>query len=422
MKKHPLFMILLISLLTPDCPIWAAAPAVDEIVIGMGGDVSLSRTGVTEVNPRGATYGRFYTWEEMTAGLKPLTSDNDFNFLNMESVVTDRRDLTTDQKFSQRSHPAGLEYLVRERGFNLISLANNHATDFGQEGLNESYKNLRRIEKQLPFSFSGIGSVRETTTPEIINYKGIRIAFAAMGMKGDGREDRGRPTENSIGMLSVRRCANGQNETAGSPCADYSDYRKVLENLRDAPADFRILSLHEGTELAAYVNPKNPPEDSRQRRENRRVIMKFDMAEAYGVDLIIGHHSHNVRAVRWQNNKLSFFGLGNFLFLGGQNYMDKPLWNRYGLFAKVYLSVVKNSQGHRQIKLSAVEVIPLKNMHVNPSPWGSNVGSQFISHLNSLGQQDFGSTGLQFADSGQGSGLFCVPQVPRGPRSQIICR
>lgn len=406
---------------------------VGEFSIGMGGDVSLSRTGVAEVDPRGATHGRFYKWDEMTSGLQELTEDNEINFMNLESVVTDRRDLSTDQKFSQRSHPKGVEYLIKQMGFNMVSAANNHMTDFGQEGLNETHALLESLKQSGSLlAYSGLGTDTEVATPSVFEINGVKIAFAAIGMKGDGREDRGRPSVSKVGMLSIRRCGDGSNEREGQACPKgYADYERVLEGLRRADADLRIVSIHEGTELAVHVNPSLAPDNDsaqtrdgrqRQRRETRNVVAKFDLAERYGVDMIIGHHSHNARPIRLRDNKLALFGLGNFLFLGGQNY-DRgfPDWNRYGLFARAHFSVDRGVQGGRVVRLSALEVIPLRSVHVQPRPWEAADSAGFISYLNTTAKKNFGETGVIFQVTPRGSGVYCVPGVPRGLRTQALC-
>ena len=68
----------------------ASSPAVlstNEFVIGMGGDVALTRTGSLENSPLGATRDQFLTWEEMSEGLVSLTAGNEFNFMNFIRIV-----------------------------------------------------------------------------------------------------------------------------------------------------------------------------------------------------------------------------------------------------------------------------------------------------------------------------------------------
>ena len=392
----------------------SASDDVEEIVIGMGGDVSLSTVGAQNLSNKGSDKGRFYTWEEMTQNLHSLTQENDFNFLNLESAVTDKNLISQGQKFHQKSHPEGVRFLVEQLGFNLISLANNHATDYGYEGLSDTMKHMISLAQKNKIYMSGIGTLPDVFEPTIIEYQNLKIAFSAIGMKGDGREKMGLPTEQKVGMISIRNS---------------DDYKKLLSKLSEAEADLKILSVHEGTELSVHVNPALLPDpdqhetkngQQRQRKEDRDLLKKFEQAKASGIDLIIGHHSHNVRPIDFKNNQLSIFGLGNFLFLGGQNYNKSfPFWNRFGLFAKAYYTKSKND--NRMI-LSAIQAIPLKDIHVQPKPWDSIESKKFIQFINDINIKNFGVDALQFKILKDGSGVFCNKDSQKGPKAIKICQ
>ena len=81
--------------------------------------------------------GGFHTWAETTSQIDD-DINGDLNFTNIETIVTDRNDLAPDHKeqsgpFNFRIHPKGLRHLV-VKGFNLLSLANNHSMDYGVPG------------------------------------------------------------------------------------------------------------------------------------------------------------------------------------------------------------------------------------------------------------------------------------------------
>lgn len=389
---------------------------VGEFVLGAGGDVSLSQTQSNEVNKFGASRGdKFYKWSEMTAGLKPLTAGNDLNFLNLESVVsTSREGFSTDQKWPQWSHSAGVVELLQNTGFNLVSVANNHMCDYGRTGLASTYSTLKLLQDSLGFTFSGLGFDDEVARPQIVDVGGLRVAFAAIGIKGDGREDRCRPTANEPGMLSIRRCGDGGNEVGGVKCeSGYSDYERVLRGLRDARADLRILSIHEGTERSVNLDASL---EVIGHKETRRVITKYNMADDYGIDVILGHHSHNARPMRLHKGRLDIFGLGNFLFLGGQNLNEQELWYSYGLFTRTYFSVVNG-----QARLTAFEIIPLKNVHVSPKPWDAGKTQKIVKFLNERSSENFGDEGLIFQTSIDNTGIYCVPGVEKGARAARLC-
>lgn len=409
---------------------------VQEIVIGMGGDVSLSLPGSNKLDATGSTFSSFTTWPQMTTNLKKMTSGNDLNFMNLESVVSSKTNaempFINGKKWPQKSHPAGVEYLVNQVGFNLISSANNHSYDYDQLGLDETVMNLKAIQSRAkdPIYFSGVGTLDETLKPQIIQINGLRIAFVAIGMKGDDRphwEKSWSPTENRNGMLSVRLCKNGVVEKPLVPCSEYEDLKKVLENLANTEADLRIISIHEGMELSVYTKNGSKPDNDmsetkdgkqRQRSENRNIEAKMALIKSYGIDLVIGHHTHNVRPLGYNGQSFAAYSLGNLLFLGGKNYStnDFPLWNRFGLFVKNYYSLVDG-----KLKLSASQIIPTKNSHISPTYWDTDTANKYIEFLNAASKKSLGSEAIEYKSLNDGTAVFCVSNVLKGAKATMLC-
>lgn len=404
-----------------------------EIVIGMGGDVSLSQPGSMKLDPTGSSFGgKFMTWQQMGVGLKKMTEGNDLNFMNLESVVSEKLLTAIEgKKYSQKSHPNGVDYLVNEVGFNMISSANNHAYDYDQTGIDETLSHLKNIQakSKRPLYLSGIGRLDETLNPQIIEINGLRIAYVAVGMKGDDRphwESSWRPTKDTNGMLSVRQCVKGI-EKAMIPCPEYGDLKQVLENLKNTAADLRILSIHEGMELSVYTKNGSAPDDDsketkdgkqRQRSENRNIEAKMNLIKSYDIDLTIGHHTHNVRPIEYNGKSLTLYSLGNLLFLGGRNYStnEYPLWNRFGLFVKNYYSYTNG-----KLQLSASQIIPTKNSHISPTYWEADKANEFVNFLNTASRKSLGTNGVQYKSLNDGTAIFCVPDVEKGAKAAAIC-
>lgn len=407
-----------------------------ELVIGMGGDVSLSRPGSDKLESTGSTFNSFTTWEQMTVGLKKMTAGNDLNFMNLESVVSTKTNaempIIEGKKWPQKSHPAGVDYLVSKIGFNMISSANNHAYDYDQLGIEETLANLKDIQSRAgqQVYFSGLGRLDETVNPVIIEKNGLRIAYIAVGMKGDDRphwEKSWSPSPTANGMLSVRLCKNGTVEKAMIPCTEYADLKLVLENLKNTPADLRIVSIHEGMELSVYTKNGAKPDDDttqtedgkqRQRSENRNIEAKMALIKSYGIDLVIGHHTHNVRPIEFNQKSFVTYSLGNLLFLGGKNYSTNkfPLWNRFGLFVKNYYSF---TNGH--LRLAASQIIPTKNSHISPTHWDAVTANQYVDFLNAASKKSLGENAVEFKSLNDGTAVFCVPGIEKGERAAKIC-
>lgn len=362
-----------------------------ELVITMGGDVNL---GASNAKPRvdgSFKYGTFYSWEKMCRHLRPMI-DGDLNFLNLETVVSSNGNIkSAGKKYSFMASPSGVEYLVHS-GFNLISLANNHSFDYGYKGLEETLFNMEQIKRSYPeLEFSGIDNNIDVAKPKIFKIKNLTIAFSAIGIKGTSWYGRFRPTGKKIGMLSIR---NGR------------DYQRVLAELEKSEADIKILSIHEGQEKVVTL-------DSRYRTRE-----KFNQAlNKSGANLIIGHHPHVVRPVGMHGNRAVFYSLGNYLMLGAPNIGKRKLGYDYGLFARVFIEWDRMA---RKANISAIQIVPLKNMEIHPRPLEFNDAKRKLNFLNKLGKRELGRNSLNFKIRKDGTGVVCLGPI-YGPRAKLLC-
>jgi len=368
--------------LTPAAPGWAGAA--DEVTIVLVGDVGLNRNN-QPVRADGVRRGGFQTWDE-TTGLIADEINGDLNFMNAETVVTDRNDLSRDTKgqsgpFNFRTHPNGLRHLV-SRGFNLISLANNHSMDYGVAGLKETLRHVGALEAERRAVATGIGMNREEAgRPRLVNVKGSDIAFAAIGIVTNNLA-RHRAGPDKPGQIAYRFD---------------DDFAEIRRRLVAAPARFRILSIHYGVEGRVRT-------DAKQIAEWRRQAALGD-----GIDLIVGHHAHVVRGVELTGGSLIFYGLGNFLHHGTANMTAKGICRDYGLMARVHLR--KAADGKLEVR--AVEAIPVTDTHYRPRRITGDKGAAHIHALNylaaTLDDDTSGARGLRFTPRRDGSGLYCVP-------------
>lgn len=364
-------------------PAVAAPSDPNTLVITLSGDVGLNPTNQT-VDAKGVTDGAFQTWADTTAGIANEIN-GDINFMNVETVVTDRNDLPPDLKgqsgpFNFRMHPNGLKHLVGT-GFNLLSLANNHSMDYGLPGLKETLKNVSALRGKGVLASGGIGNdFAEAARTDVFKVKGSTIAYAATGIITNDLP-RHRAGPGIPGQTSYRSAA---------------DFAAVREGLTAAPADLRILSVHYGTEGRVRT-------DDRQVSDFRGLAADQDK-----IDLIVGHHAHVVRGVELRGQSLIFYGLGNFLHHGTANITGKGVCRDYGLFARVHLSKALN--GHWDVK--AVEAVPMTDTHRKTRPLSGASGTARVHVLNylagTLDDATSGARGLRFTPQKNGSGLYCV--------------
>lgn len=361
------------------------------ITITLAGDTGFAPNHAA-VQPRGVRrHGGFQTWAQTTRAIAPHI-DGDLNFLNVETVVTDKNSLPRDTKgqrgpFNFRTHPNGMRHLV-ERGFNLFSLANNHSMDYGRGGLNETLKHVEKLKKHGLLAHAGIGQNREEASrPQRLAIKGADIAFSSIGIVTNNLA-RHRAGENKPGQIAYRFDA---------------DFKLSLDRLVNEPSDYRIMSIHYGLEGRVRT-------DRRQTKEWRETA-----ALKHKVDLIVGHHAHVPRGVEIAGKSVIFYGLGNFLHHGTADITRKGICRDHGLFAKVHLT--QSEKG--KLEARAIEIIPLTQTHRKPTPLSGNRGQARIHALNylgsRLGSKDGKAIGVRFTPQPDGRGLYCMKGAANEP-------
>jgi poly-gamma-glutamate synthesis protein (capsule biosynthesis protein) len=341
------------------------------------------------------------SWAQATAGVAALI-DGDLNFMNLETVVTDDNRLTPASKrlrvpYHFRSHPQGVRHLVRT-GFNLISLANNHAFDYGEAGLRDTLTHMAALESDGLLGYAGAGlDEAEAARPVLVRAGKAQVGFSAIGIV-TRRDKRHRAGAHRAGTLAYRLG---------------NDFEVATGALARLPADYRILSIHYGREYHVRTQ-------SRQLREWRWAVRERD------VDLVVGHHAHVARGVERYRGGLIFYGLGNFLHPGLMN-QSRPerlrLCRDFGLLARVHLR--RDAAG--KLALRAIEVVPVRDMHRKPSPYPEAEGRARVHVMNyhaaRLDDAEAGAAGVRFAPRADGSGIYCEPGAESDPgRVGEMCR
>lgn len=353
----------------------------DRLTIVLVGDTGFNPTDA-KVDAKGVHKGReVISFSETLAGISGDV-DGDLAFVNLETVVTDRNDLTPKGKgkgaFHFRSHPAALKALI-DAGFNLFSLANNHSYDYGAPGIEETLYHVAVANAARAIAYAGIGSnFDEAIRPGCIDLDGTRVAFSAIGiMTGDQPQYRAGP--NKPGQASYR---------------ERPDFEAAVEKLVAMPADYRVLSIHYG--LEGRVVP-----DERQLADWRGLA-----AGEKNIDLILGHHPHVVQGVELDGKSLIFYGLGNFLHPGTAEMTRFGICRDYGLMAKLHLARIDGAW-----RVEAIEAIPLTNTQIKPERFAAAEGTKRVYALNHLAAGlDDGKTakGVRFTPQADGSGLYCA--------------
>jgi poly-gamma-glutamate capsule biosynthesis protein CapA/YwtB (metallophosphatase superfamily) len=244
----------------------ATPPASGRVTLNAVGDLMLARDIITIMDERGSAYP--------FAAVKELLEDADITVANMEGTFTDRGSQAS-KLYTFRTPPQHARGLA-EAGIDVVSLGNNHALDFGAQGLQDTLDALHAAG----VLYSGAGANLEAArAPVFMEKNGLRLAFLSY----NGVSEATFAGPNSCGVASADPAAISQ-DIAGAK----------------ASADMVIVSLHAGTE---YTDTPT----AQQRTLARAAIDA-------GAVLVLGHHAHVLQGVQEYNGGLIAYGLGNFVF------------------------------------------------------------------------------------------------------------
>lgn len=205
----------------------------------------------------------------------------DIMMLNNEFPYSDGGAPLEEKKFTFRARPATVSYL-NDLGVDIVSLANNHAYDYGES----AFLDTMEVLESAGVAYVGAGrNLQEARRPVyyIINNMKIAIVSATQIERLDHPDTKG-ATDVSAGVF---RCWNGDN---------------LLETVREADqnSDFVIVYLHWGTENVSEI-------DWAQEKQAPEVA-------AAGADLIIGSHPHCLQPIGSVQGVPVVYSLGNFWF------------------------------------------------------------------------------------------------------------
>lgn len=220
-------------------------------------------------------------YDTFSAGLLEKMRGADVFMLNNEFSFSTRGQPTEGKQFTFRANPANVE-LYGLMGVDVVSLANNHAYDYGSEALLDTFTTLENAG--IPYVGAG-RNIEEAKKPLYLVAGDMKIGIvSATQIERNGSPDTKEATATSAGVL---RCMD--------PAALLESIAVAKEN-----SDFVILYIHWGTEseeATDWLQDKQAP----------------IYAEA-GVDLIIGDHPHCLQKIGVVSGVPVIYSLGNFWF------------------------------------------------------------------------------------------------------------
>ena len=240
--------------------------------------------------------------EDIFSDVKDVLSDADITFGNLEGPLLTKGG--TPKICGPGSHcvafrmPEHYAEYLKDAGFDIVSIANNHANDMGKEGRISTHNTLDKYE---------IGFAGQTDCPAYtFECKGIKFGFAAFSP--------------SINTCSIN---------------DLDKAIEIVGNLAKE-VDVVIVSFHGGGEGASFQHVTGNREFFLG--ENRGNVYEFahGLIDA-GADVILGHGPHVPRAIEVYKGKFIAYSLGNFC-----TYAKFGLYGVLGVAPIVKIFVDKN--------------------------------------------------------------------------------
>lgn len=246
-------------------------PVPVELTLAFGGDVHFTeRTAALLKNPATA-FGPI-------AG---ELSGADLAVVNLETAVTTRG--TPEPKEFHFRAPATAYEAVKAAGVDAVSIANNHALDYGRVGFADTLDGAAAAGVPV---FGGGRTVEEAYAPLILPVRGVRVAI--------------------VGYSQIHTLAEQWKAGPSTPGIALAwDVPRAVAAVRAARdrADLVIVFNHWGTERDSCPNA------------NQKSFAAA-LAEA-GADMIIGAHAHVLQGDGWLGRTYVAYGLGNFVWYVG---------------------------------------------------------------------------------------------------------
>jgi len=248
-------------------------------------------------------------WTYPLAATKDILQSGDVTFVNLESpLLPSCPDVVTGFTFCADARFAAA---MQGAGVDVVNVANNHSTNEGQSGLDQTVSVVQSHGMQV----SGFSRIA------VVDVKGLRFAFVGMNLVGSK--------------------------------LDPAQLQSLVSRAR-SQADVVVVQFHWGREYETYpfsaagIAPDDP-----------KVVGRLAVDD--GADIVIGNHPHCVQGSEVYKGHLITYAHGNFIF--DQNWSTGT---QEGVIGKYWFEGTH---------LAAVQYVPVRiNADVQPRPLDPTTG------------------------------------------------
>lgn len=208
-----------------------------------------------------------------------IMTKSDLMVANSEFTVSNRGTPLAGKTYTFRAKPERLA-IYYEMGVDLVTLANNHVYDYGDQ----AFLDMLDAFDQYEIPRIGAGkNLDEAKRPYYFIINGYKIAFINANRSEKNIMTKG-ADDNSLGVF---RCYD--------PTNMINQIKEVKQN-----SDYVIAIIHYGKEFSHEL-------------EKEQVESSKKYIDA-GADVVVGHHAHVLQGIEFYNNKPIIYNLGNFIF------------------------------------------------------------------------------------------------------------
>lgn len=248
----------------------------NNILLSFIGDVSLADNWyiIPKYNERGKkVYGI------LSENVVNILTESDISIANNEFTISNRGEKMPGKYYTFKATPSNLS-IYEEMGIDLVTLANNHVYDYGEESFLDMLDSLDNYN--IPHIGAG-KNLEEASKPYYFIANGYKIALV-------------NATRAEKNIMTP-----GATETTSGVFRCY-DPTKLIEIIKETKkrSDFVITLIHWGKE------------DSSDLEE-----VQIETSKQYidaGTDIIIGTHAHTLQGIDFYKNKAIIYNLGDFIF------------------------------------------------------------------------------------------------------------
>ena len=244
----------------------------EDITLLFAGDVLLSDHVLNAYDRAGGIHG------VLDEKILQVIEEADYFMVNEEFPFSERGTAAADKQYTFRLPPSRV-HILQEMGIDMVTLANNHALDYGTDAL--------------------------VDTGVVLDEAGIRYVGAGENLDRAKKLETVELGGKTIGFLGASRVIPVSSWGAGKETPGMLvtyDPSMVLEEIKKAEelCDYVVVYVHWGIERETF------PEDY-QRTMGKQYIDA-------GADMVIGSHPHVLQGIEYYEGKPIVYSLGNFVF------------------------------------------------------------------------------------------------------------